>query len=350
MGDRCKISVIITAFDRSEYVRDAIDSAINQTIDSSIYEIFVIKTFHNSDLDKYSDALGIKNLVFDPTVKYGKRLIDTIKRCNGEIIVFLEDDDVFFPGKLEKIIQVFEEHPQLSYYHNEGTYHNKSLESDNRSKSIEKGLNLATLDQYDLIDLNDFSFNAILNSRIWANVSCMAVSKSVCIEHEALFRAVNQPIDVLLFTVSTLKNYSVYADRDKYTIIRLHDTNDSFLVSSDGNFNSALEKRFLSLQSDNEGIEVMINSLGKRVKLINILLKYQDLRLKVLMGLLTGDSKRITLFKAMFYFAISSLRAAITLDRFIAFNSIYCLVSPERASARYLSRLSIEFIQKSEVN
>lgn len=346
MVGRCEISVIITAYDRIEYLKDAINSVVKQTLNPSFFEVFVIKTFENTDIDKYTESLGFTNLVFDPSINYGERLIQTIKRCNGDIIVFLEDDDLFAPEKLENIKRVFDNHPQLDYYHNEGTYRNKSLEFDERAKVIESILNLDTIGQYGLIDTSKFSFNDILNSRIWANVSCMALTKRTSIDFAYIFGVVNQPIDVLLFSAAISKNNHIYIEREKNTIIRLHDTNDSFLVSREGDLNSALEKRFLSLQRDSAGIKVMINSFNRKVKIVNVLLSYQDLRLKLLLGLLKPNYNRITLFKSLFLFSMSSLKAAFKMDRFIAFNSLYYIISPQLASDRYISKLSSNFVEK----
>jgi len=44
MGNNPYISVIITAYNRKEFLLDAFNSALNQTLDRSKYEIIVTKT------------------------------------------------------------------------------------------------------------------------------------------------------------------------------------------------------------------------------------------------------------------------------------------------------------------
>ena len=48
------ISVIITAYNRKEYLLDAINSVINQTLDKKYYEIIVIKNYNDSKIDDFN--------------------------------------------------------------------------------------------------------------------------------------------------------------------------------------------------------------------------------------------------------------------------------------------------------
>lgn len=47
------ISVVITAYNRREYLIKAVNSVINQSLDSSYYEIIVIKNFEDNEIDNY---------------------------------------------------------------------------------------------------------------------------------------------------------------------------------------------------------------------------------------------------------------------------------------------------------
>ncbi|EQD28177.1 cell wall biosynthesis glycosyltransferase, partial [mine drainage metagenome] len=47
------ISVIITAYQRKNYLLDALNSAVNQTLDRKYYEIIVVKNFSDSEIDAF---------------------------------------------------------------------------------------------------------------------------------------------------------------------------------------------------------------------------------------------------------------------------------------------------------
>lgn len=103
------VSIIITTYNRSEYLSAAIESALNQTY--SNIEVIVV-----DDNNKGSDeAEFVENLVSSyPGVKY----LSTIKNsgacvarnlgaqnARGKFINFLDDDDLLLNSKIEKQIQ-----------------------------------------------------------------------------------------------------------------------------------------------------------------------------------------------------------------------------------------------------
>ncbi|MGC8544043.1 MAG: glycosyltransferase, partial [Vulcanisaeta sp.] len=45
------ISVVITAYNRREFLKYAVKSVINQTLDKSLYEIIVVKNFRDPEVD-----------------------------------------------------------------------------------------------------------------------------------------------------------------------------------------------------------------------------------------------------------------------------------------------------------
>jgi len=115
------ISVIITAYNRKEFLLDAFNSALNQTLDRSKYEIIVTKNFRDSKIDSYIKKNGGKLVFFDkPGI--GPRIADALKYANGEVICFLEDDDLFTNEKLEYIYNAFLENKNLIYVNNARIY------------------------------------------------------------------------------------------------------------------------------------------------------------------------------------------------------------------------------------
>jgi len=59
------ISIIITAYNRRKYIRQAIQSIINSTLSRDGYELIVVKNFKDEFVDSIVEKLGGKNILID---------------------------------------------------------------------------------------------------------------------------------------------------------------------------------------------------------------------------------------------------------------------------------------------
>ena len=107
------ISVIITAYNRRRFLKQAVKSVLTQTVDKSLYEIIVVKNFRDPDIDNIN---GITNIMLgDEPV--GTYLAEGIKHARGEIISFLDDEDLYRANKLEYVLKVFSTSEDIVYFH-----------------------------------------------------------------------------------------------------------------------------------------------------------------------------------------------------------------------------------------
>ena len=109
-----KVSVIIATYNRFNCLIEAIDSVMRQTMQD--FEIIVVndrsKQEHYYCCDfksKYGDKLKVIHLDRNSSSMFGHAsagYVRTIgmKEAKGEYIAFLDDDDIWFPTKLEKQI------------------------------------------------------------------------------------------------------------------------------------------------------------------------------------------------------------------------------------------------------
>jgi glycosyltransferase involved in cell wall biosynthesis len=109
------ISVIIMVYNRKAFLKRAIESVVNQTLAKDKYEILVILNFEDHDLDHFSQRVSFYHF---SQMSVGEVIQFGIKKSNGKIICFLDDDDIFKPNKLEKVWEIFIKHTDLVYYHN----------------------------------------------------------------------------------------------------------------------------------------------------------------------------------------------------------------------------------------
>jgi len=147
------ISVIIPSYNRKEFLLNAIKSVLNQTLDKKYYEIIVIKNYNDDEIDDFINKNNIKNIFSNDRSLPGK-IYEALRIANGDVISFLDDDDLFFNNKLKYVYNLFKNNDNLVYYHNNyypvdctGKYKNfvnKNIDFNNSCINIKK----------DIIDLN----------------------------------------------------------------------------------------------------------------------------------------------------------------------------------------------------
>lgn len=108
------ITIIITTYNRSDKIENAIKSAINQTYNN--FEIIVVDDNSNNIderkktqkiVEKYATIKLIQN---DDNLGGALSRNVGIEKANGNLISFLDDDDVYLPNRLEEMYQTYLEH------------------------------------------------------------------------------------------------------------------------------------------------------------------------------------------------------------------------------------------------
>ena len=131
-----KISVIIPTYNRFDALLRAIDSVVNQTFKD--IEIIVIndkskdERYYTYDFnEKYGDKIKILHTKKNTKEMFGHASAGYVrtlgmKEAEGEYIGFLDDDDIWFPNKLENQLKAMEKHNcKMSCtdgYHGSGPY------------------------------------------------------------------------------------------------------------------------------------------------------------------------------------------------------------------------------------
>jgi len=110
-------TVLIVAYRRTEYLRSAIDSVLDQTLGRERYEVVLTMGVHDAGIEQYCRDHGV-TLLFEESWDLGHRINRAMDACSGQVIVLLEDDDEFAPTKLAILWDEFQGHPDLAYYHN----------------------------------------------------------------------------------------------------------------------------------------------------------------------------------------------------------------------------------------
>ncbi len=109
-----KVSIVIPTYNRTEYLKKAIQSALNQTYQE--IEVIVVDDNKNKPdirewvetlMKEYPQVVYVQN---DKNLGGGKNRNRGIEVATGEMIAFLDDDDFFEPEKIQMQMDCYQSH------------------------------------------------------------------------------------------------------------------------------------------------------------------------------------------------------------------------------------------------
>ncbi|MAT70185.1 MAG: glycosyltransferase [Planctomycetaceae bacterium] len=104
-------SIVTISFNQAQYLRATIDSVLEQK-DANVQYIVVDPGSTDGSrelIESYGDAIDVR--LFEPDKGPGDGLNKGFAHATGEILGYLNSDDVLLPGALDVIDQAFTKHP-----------------------------------------------------------------------------------------------------------------------------------------------------------------------------------------------------------------------------------------------
>jgi glycosyltransferase involved in cell wall biosynthesis len=121
------VSIIIDCYNQDSLVKDAIESAISQSY--SNIELIVVD---DGSTDKSREVISRYGNsifpVFKPNGGQSSALNIGFKESHGEIICFLDGDDLFFENKVFQVADAFASNPEIDWCFHPLRYINESLD------------------------------------------------------------------------------------------------------------------------------------------------------------------------------------------------------------------------------
>ncbi|MCR4371617.1 glycosyltransferase [Bacillus amyloliquefaciens] len=129
-----KVSVIMTSYNKSDYVARSIKSILSQTFTN--FELFImddnsneatlaeIRPFLTDDRVRFyqSDVSGVKERT--EKTRYAALINQAIEMAEGEYVTYATDDNTYVPERLEKMVKELDEDPEKAVvYSSSKTYH-----------------------------------------------------------------------------------------------------------------------------------------------------------------------------------------------------------------------------------
>ncbi len=263
------ISVIITAYNRKEFLKEAVQSVLNQTLDKNLYEVIVIKNFR-THLDRKWRINGVK-LIYKPAGSIGDFLYTGVLHSRGSIISFLDDDDTFAKNKLKIIYDEFSKNPSMVYYHNNCRviYENKYIKSKNKNiitTNVKKRFFASTS--------NIASIYKFILPSTYFNLSSAAIKKKPVLDNIGYLKKIISNTDDFFAYTAIKPIGKILCDNRKLTNYRIHTKNTSISVTMNTqkaeyyNYTKMLLifRRLLLYNKSNIGVKVLLaKSIRRKV-------------------------------------------------------------------------------------
>ena len=209
------ISVVITAYNRKEYLEEALQSLELQTFEKDRFEVVLMTNFDFS----YDTLLNLS--VYNiGTCTVGEMLSKALTNSKGSIIAFLDDDDMFERNKLEKLHNIFIENPSIIYYHNAQNFVNNSGKLVNNGTSVLSGI----LTSEELIRDLPKLLKRHKIGELFFNLSSCAIKKEVYLDKSSELSKIKGHTDDFMFFSALNGDNNLYYDKERLTLYRIHDS------------------------------------------------------------------------------------------------------------------------------
>lgn len=207
------LSVVVIAYNRKEFLRDSLESLQKQTLSFKEYEVILITNFEY-DIDAYQN-MQISHYLMEGSA--WEFMLKGIGLSNGEIICFLDDDDIFLEDKLKNVVEIFRNNPDIDYYRHNFREVNYNLESLKRNsvKHVKKT-------KY--INSNEFINNLIYLTfnEVYFNASTIAIRKQMMNVKENIIFGRDLATDIMLWIFVMLNARAIYIDEKELSLYRIH--------------------------------------------------------------------------------------------------------------------------------
>ena len=205
--------------DRKDFILKALESIKISEKFKQICKIIVIKNFVDEKIDKSISKIVTLNF-YSNKLGLGQKIVELTEFVDeDEMIAFLEDDDLFFDEKINRIIRV------LTATVNTYFYHNAFISTDING-------NYLSIYKNDLINCRILNYSAetkqifqVISNGGAHNLSSMVIRCSLIKNYATLISEINYTLDHVLFLLSLESGHNMYFDNKVLTKYTIHNNN-----------------------------------------------------------------------------------------------------------------------------
>ncbi len=291
-----RISVIASAFNRKEFVKTALHSSLDQSLPRDEYEIVLVKNYLDKEIDEYAVSNNVR-LLFCNEQAIGKMVWRAIEFSAGEIISFLDDDDLFTRNKLEVVSRIMTDE-DIGYYHNCVCVFGERQGSDESVRSRQVSGTVI----FKANENSQTTFLELLDRGATFNSSSVSVRRDILDRWKFLLQGTTTGPGFSLFFISQLSSKLNFIDKAPLTLFRRH--------PSLSNPAGGLHERTMAVASNlRKGAETLhLIALAADAEPYRSVLHYKISELSVRLSLCSGSRSNLPLRRM----ATGLLKAPVT--------------------------------------
>ena len=202
------------------------ESLLDQTLPRDRFEILVVKNFADEEIDRFLTEHAVEHWVTTEGPLAGK-ILEALARSRGEVITFLEDDDLYVPQRLAVVEEAFEHDPDLGFFRNGfevideegGPFQGRMPEAVRASYTSARDLAVSEADK-------EQCYPALVDAHSDFNISTMAVRRDLLQKDPVRFRRLRVGIDRFLLYAALVSSRSLRLDPRRLTAYRIHAGNN----------------------------------------------------------------------------------------------------------------------------
>lgn len=123
-----KVSVVIPTYNRAYVIREALGSALGQTLRP--FEIVVVDDGSSDDTREIAEGLGASNIRYirhHHNRGYSAACNTGISAATGDLVAFLDSDDLWKPDYLERQLDFMSRHPEVDAVFSDTEIHGETV-------------------------------------------------------------------------------------------------------------------------------------------------------------------------------------------------------------------------------
>ncbi len=218
-------SVVIFDYDRKNFIKDIVKSIAVNIGDKNI-EILVIKSYEDPEIDNFLKDNNIRFFTLLDHKKQSDYIKCAVKESLGEILMFHDDDDQFIDEKVSYVYNLFCQHEDLGYYHNNfDTIDQEGNAVYNRNYKTPKFVSLYIKNSEKTLYFNK-KIELLNYIRPDFNATSICIRKSIITNFQKNFEFNVRP-DTFLLIMALLSDLSLFFDSKVLTHYRLYADNVS---------------------------------------------------------------------------------------------------------------------------
>lgn len=213
-GEFLKVSIIMPTYNRAGLISETINSVLNQTY--SNWELIIVDDGSTDNTENLIEQINDERIRYYKSSRIGivgKIKNKGIEKATGELIAFIDSDDLWDKTKLAKQITALQDHPEAGFSLTGGYNFRVAGKPTEYFYKHRQGT------RYDNI------FIAFFNSEVAAIMPSLVLHRK-CLETAGMFD-VSKPFADVEFVLGLAKNFKAVILYEPLVHRRIHDANDS---------------------------------------------------------------------------------------------------------------------------